>query len=131
MGCIVCQDTGITPLDSYQEYDLNRVRDKCRSMLEHRKQYLYEQLKQLSAAVEEQSDEERERYESLCKQLADLGDEQAAVDAPPDNSHLPGATLQWSPASGIEEHVPIVFLDLSEEDLCGHWPLDEQNRYVT
>lgn len=130
IGSIVCQDIGVTPLDSYQEHDLNRLRDKWRSLLDQRKQYLYEQLKQLTDKKLEQqtdggeaSEEDKERHEALFKQLADLGDEQASVDAPPDNSHLPGATLDWRPATGVEEHVPVVFLDLSEDDLCGHWPL--------
>lgn len=118
IGGITCQDIGLHALDSYQEQDLNRLRDKCRTLLDKRKQYLYEQLKQLS---DSQNDEDKERYESLCKQLADLGDEQAAVDAPADNSHLPGATLQWFPTPGMEEHVPIVFLNLADSDLAGNW----------
>lgn len=121
VGCIVCQDVGVSSLDSYQEHDLNRIREKCRSLLDQRKLYLHSQLTQLSDSEKE---EDKERYESLCKQLAELGEEQAAVDAPSDGSHLPGATLQWNPLPGMEEHVPIVFMDLNEDDLSGNWPSD-------
>jgi kinesin family protein 13 len=60
----------------------------------------------------DKSEEEAERYESLCKQLVDLGEEQAAIDAPTDNSGLPGSTIEWKPPENTEEHVPILFLDL-------------------
>lgn len=114
IGCIECQDLITSTLDSYQEHDLNRLREKCRSMLDQRKHYLYSKLKQLS---EFKKDENKEIYESIYKQLADIGEEQAALDAPSDDSHLPGATLKWNPAQGMEEHVPIVFMDLFEDDL--------------
>lgn len=46
-----------------------------------------------------------------------LGEEQAAIDAPSDNSGLPGSTIEWVPSDGMEEHVPILFLDLDEDEL--------------
>lgn len=113
IGCIECQDLVMSTLDSYQEHDLNRLREKCRSMLDQRKHYLYSKLKKIS---EFKKDENKEIYESIYKQLADIGEEQAALDAPSDDSHLPGATLKWNPAQGMEEHVPIVFMDLLEDD---------------
>jgi kinesin family protein 13 len=117
IGCILERDIHLhTPLDSYQEVDLNKLREKCRQILDNRKSYLYEQLKQLSELNEEQkSDEEKERYESLCKQLVDLGEEQACIDAPADNSHLPGSTIDWQPPASMEQHVPIIFLDLEND----------------
>lgn len=127
IGCIVSQYVGLCSLDSYQEHDLNKLRDKCRSFLEQRKHYLHSQLTQLS---DSQKDEDKERYESLCKQLANLGDEQAAVDAPGDDSHLPGATLQWNPLPGMEEHIPIVFMDLNEDELSGNWSNESNNSSI-
>lgn len=115
VGCILGVDAGLSSLDSYQEIDLNKLKEKCRSVLENRKLYLYSQLKQLSES--NKNEDEKERYESLCKQLVDLGEEQAAIDAPSDNSHLPGSTIEWTPVGGMEEHVPIIFLDLNEEVL--------------
>lgn len=115
IGCIQGIDAGLAPLDSYQEVDLNKLKEKCRSVLENRKLYLYSQLKHLSET--NRTEDEKDRYESLCKQLVDLGEEQAAIDAPNDNSHLPGSTIEWTPNEGMEEHVPIVYLDLSDEIL--------------
>lgn len=103
------------PLDSYQDIDLNNLREKCKEILESRKQYLYSQLKLVNNNVDEQTDEDKERYESLCKQLMNLGEEQVALDAPEDNSGLPGSTIEWEPSSGMEKHVPIVFLDIDDD----------------
>jgi hypothetical protein len=99
VGSILVRDINLNvPLDSYQEVDLNKLREKCRRILENRKQYLYAQLQDLSDP--QRSDEDKERHESLCKQLMDLGEEQASIDAPSDNSHLPGSTIQWQPEIG-------------------------------
>ncbi len=118
VGCVLGKEALVTqPLDSYQDIDLTVLRDKCKQILETRKQYLYAQIKMLAdKGPENQTDEEKERCESLCKQLVNLGEEQAAVDAPADNSGLPGSTIEWEPASGMETHVPIVFLDFEDEN---------------
>lgn len=113
VGCVQGQDMGTVPLDSYQEIDLNRLKEKCRQILENRKQYLQSQLSQ-QLSESNKSDDDKERYESLCKQLAELGDEQAAIDAPGENTHLPGSTIQWKPPDGVEQHVPIVFIELND-----------------
>jgi hypothetical protein len=99
IGSILMRDLNVNvPLDSYQEADLNRLKEKCRGILDTRKQYLYAQLQELSDP--QRSDEDKERHESLCKQLMELGEDQAAIDAPGDNSHLPGSTIQWQPDLG-------------------------------
>lgn len=131
VGCVLGKESGVTqPLDSYQDIDLNRLREKCKEILETRKQYLYSQLSLMSNDAENQTEDEKERYESLCKQLVNLGEEQAALDAPEDNSNLPGSTIEWEPANGMEKHVPIVFLDIDEEspennDLSGDLNLSD------
>ncbi len=115
IGCVLGKDLGLSaPLDSYQETDLNQLKEKCKTILEERKLYLYSQLKLLSEE-KDKSEEDSERYESLCKQLVELGEEQAAIDAPADNSRLPGSTIEWVPPENTEEHVPIIFLNLNEE----------------
>ncbi|RMZ95929.1 kinesin KIF13A [Brachionus plicatilis] len=113
MGCIIGTDISASSLDSYQEVDLARLKEKCHLLLQKRKQYLQTQIKQLSD--ENSSEEEKERCESLYNQLVALGDEQAAVDAPLENSHLPGSTIQWNPDAGMEKHVPVMFLELDDE----------------
>ena len=121
VGCIVARDVNLNvPLDSYHEVDLARLRDRLRRVLDARKQYLYAQINQIADLLQKSSssssfEEEKERYDSLCKQLVDLGEEQAAIDAPSDNSHLPGSTIQWQPAPGMEKHVPIHFFDLKDQ----------------
>ncbi len=115
VGCVVGRDVNLLPLDSYHEADLNRLRKECKQVLETRKQYLYSQL-QAENQTKESNDEEKERYESLCKQLVDIGEEQAAIDAPADNSGLPGSTMNWHPSINTEKHVPILFLDLNNSD---------------
>lgn len=121
VGCVLGKEAVVTqPLDSYQDSDLTRLREKCKEILETRKQYLYSQITQLTDKGDSQTEEEKERYESLCKQLVNLGEEQAAVDAPEDNSGLPGSTIEWEPATGMETHVPIVFLDFEDETSESH-----------
>ena len=115
VGCVI--GNSVQSLDSYQDSDLAKLREKCKEILEARKQYLYSQLKELTEA--DKNDDEKERYESLCKQLVDLGAEQAAIDAPEDNSGLPGSTIEWESPNGMEAHVPIVFLNLDEDNNCG------------
>ncbi len=111
-GCVLARDVGTSqPLDSYQEVGLNNLKDKCRKILETRKQYLYEQLKELETL---ETEEDKERYEILCKQLVDLGEDQASIDAPSDNSNLPGSVIDWEPYPNMEEHVPIIYLDLNQ-----------------
>ena len=120
VGCVYGKEIGVTvPLDSYQEHDLNLLKEKCKQVLENRKLYLYSQLKHLSDESNK-SEEEVERYESLCKQLVELGEEQAAIDAPADNSGLPGSTIDWQPPEYTEKHVPIIFLKTDED-------IDDQN----
>jgi len=114
-GNVIGKESGVNqPLDSYQDIDLNNLRDKCKEILESRKHYLYSQLSLISSEVT--NEEEKERYESLCKQLVSLGEEQAALDAPEDNSGLPGSTIEWEPAVGMEKHVPIIFLDIDQDE---------------
>lgn len=127
VGCVLGKDLGTTsPLDSYQEIDLNKLKERCKQILEDRKQYLYSQLKLLSEE-KNKTDEESERYESLCKQLFELGEEQAAIDAPADNSGLPGSTIEWKPAENTEEHVPIIFLNINEEKCSQNMNVDISN----
>ena len=115
VGSVLGKETSSNqPLDSYQDSDLNRLKEKCKEILETRKKYLYLQLQSVGE-VKEQTEDERDRYESLCKQLVDLNEDQAALDAPEDNSGLPGSTIEWEPANGMEKHVPIVFLDMDNE----------------
>lgn len=111
IGSICGKDMSASFLDSYQEIDLVKLKEKCHFLLEKRKEYLKAQINQ--STKENSSEEEKERCNCLHNQLFALGDEQAAVDAPMENTHLPGSTIQWSPGVGMEKHVPVIFLDIN------------------
>jgi kinesin family protein 13 len=116
VGCVYGTNIGLqAPLDSYQEVDLNKLRNKCRTILENRKSYLHVQIKSL---YESDKLEDQERRDLLSKQLIDLGEEIVEIDAPRENSGLPGSTIEWTPSEGMEEHVPIIYLDLNESQIA-------------
>ncbi|KAL7671371.1 hypothetical protein ACOME3_006271 [Neoechinorhynchus agilis] len=48
--------------------------------------------------------------------LKDLVTEQNAVEIPAAGSGIPGAPADWRPPIGMEEHIPIFFLDLKHDD---------------
>lgn len=126
IGCIEARDTISIPLDSYQEADLTRLRTRWSEILEKRKQFLQEQLGELTSG----SDEEKELSESMMKQLTDLGAEQVTIDAPSDNSHLPGSTIQWQPENGMEQHVPIIFIDLDNSRQQQESNIDQERKQI-
>lgn len=57
-----------------------------------------------------------EREQSLINQWVALTEERNAVSVPTPNSHIPGAPADWNPPSGIEKHVPVVFLDINSDE---------------
>ena len=61
------------------------------------------------------SDADVEREKSLIDQWVCLTEERNAVLVPAAGSHIPGAPAHWDPPSGMEEHVPVVFLDLDSK----------------
>lgn len=70
-------------------------------------------------------DEDREREQSLMAQWMSLTEERNAVLVPSAGSGIPGAPADWTPPSGMEPHIPVLFLDLNgkttvlEEDIPG------------
>ena len=56
-----------------------------------------------------------EREKSLIDQWVCLTEERNAVLVPAAGSHIPGAPAHWDPPPGMEEHVPVIFLDLDSE----------------
>ena len=99
-----------TVLDSYQEEDLNKIRENWLHYLDKRKAYIDSECKVLIDKAEKTSIEnEREKY--LYEQLVELAEERNIVYTPPPNSHLPGSILNWTPDNGMESNIPILFLD--------------------
>ncbi|KAJ8964376.1 hypothetical protein NQ317_003093 [Molorchus minor] len=106
-------------LDSYQEEDLTILRDKWNDALQKRRQYLNQQLQNLSEK-NDKTDEDIEREKCLIEQLVNLTEETNAVYVPQPGTGIPGAPAMWSPLPGMEPHIPVLFLDLNADDLSTH-----------
>merc|ERR1719510_1710681 len=114
IGNITARSKADKPLDSYQEIDLEALRERWSGALERRKEYLGDQIKSFSHLAEK-TEVELEREKSLLKQWVYLTEERNAVLAPAEDSGLPGAPSSQHVRPGIEQHSPTVFLDLSPE----------------
>ena len=112
------------PLDSYQEEDLNQLRRKWTQALTRRKEYLDKEIKTY-LNKEEKTEAETEREQSLVDQWVNLTEERNSVMVPAPGSGVPGAPADWEPPEGIEEHSPVIFLDLDTDDLStSHYEAD-------
>ncbi|XP_056617812.1 kinesin-like protein KIF13A isoform X3 [Triplophysa dalaica] len=128
IGCVSARSTKLQrPLDSYQreeeedfdsyqEEDLNCVRDRWSEALIKRREYLEEQIKKI-INKSEKSEEDVEREARLVEQWVGLTEERNAVLVPAPGSGIPGAPAHWVPPDGMEEHIPVLFLDLNADNL--------------
>ncbi|XP_074509947.1 kinesin-like protein KIF13A isoform X2 [Sebastes fasciatus] len=103
-------------MDSYQEEDLNCVRERWSEALIKRREYLDEQIKKI-INKQEKSEEDIEREARLVEQWVGLTEERNAVLVPAPGSGIPGAPADWSPPAGVEAHIPVLFLDLNADNL--------------
>ncbi|NXP22433.1 KI13A protein, partial [Scytalopus superciliaris] len=103
-------------MDSYQEEDLNCVRERWSDALIKRREYLDEQIQKISNK-QEKSEEDMEREARLVEQWVGLTEERNAVFVPAPGSGIPGAPANWIPPAGMETHIPVLFLDLNADDL--------------
>ncbi|XP_074843707.1 kinesin-like protein KIF13A isoform X5 [Carettochelys insculpta] len=103
-------------MDSYQEEDLNYVRERWSDALIKRREYLDEQIKKISNK-QDKTEDEIEREARLLEQWMGLTEERNAVLVPAPDSGIPGAPANWIPPSGMETHIPVLFLDLNADDL--------------
>uniref|UniRef100_A0A665VKP2 Kinesin family member 13A n=1 Tax=Echeneis naucrates TaxID=173247 RepID=A0A665VKP2_ECHNA len=119
IGCVSARSTKLQrPLDSYQEEDLNCVRERWSEALIKRREYLDEQIKKI-INKHEKSEEDIEREARLVEQWVGLTEERNAVLVPAAGSGIPGAPADWCPPAGMEAHIPVLFLDLNgEADMC-------------
>ncbi|XP_062322769.1 kinesin-like protein KIF13A isoform X2 [Osmerus eperlanus] len=117
MGCVSARSTKLQrPLDSYQEEDLNCVRERWSEALIKRREYLDEQIKKI-IHKHEKSEEDIEREARLVEQWVGLTEERNAVLVPAPGSGIPGAPAHWTPPAGMEAHIPVLFLDLNADNL--------------
>lgn len=78
-------------------------------------QYLDAQItKYLNKNVKTEAEIERE--ESLVEQKFFLTEERHFVMVPAPGSGVPGAPADWDPPEGMEQHTPVLFLDLNADD---------------
>uniref|UniRef100_A0A3Q3JIR6 Kinesin motor domain-containing protein n=1 Tax=Monopterus albus TaxID=43700 RepID=A0A3Q3JIR6_MONAL len=117
IGCVSARSIKLQrPLDSYQEEDLNCVRERWSEALIKRREYLDEQIKKI-INKHEKSEEDIEREARLVEQWVGLTEERNAVLVPAPGSGIPGAPADWTPPAGMEAHIPVLFLDLNADNL--------------
>uniref|UniRef100_A0AAZ3R4Q8 Kinesin family member 13A n=1 Tax=Oncorhynchus tshawytscha TaxID=74940 RepID=A0AAZ3R4Q8_ONCTS len=131
IGCVSARSTKLQraldsyqedgDMDSYQEEDLNCVRDRWSEALIKRREYLDEQINKI-INKQEKSEEDMEREARLVEQWVGLTEERNAVLVPAPGSGIPGAPAHWAPSAGMEAHFPVLFLDLNESVCTGHFP---------
>ncbi len=114
IGCVCARNKLQKPLDSYQEEDLTTLREKWADALSRRREYLDDQIKKLINKPNK-SKEDNEREQSLIDQWVSLTDERNAFNCPVPGSEIPGAPADWDPPSGMESHIPVIFLDLNSK----------------
>uniref|UniRef100_A0A8C3RBF6 Kinesin family member 13A n=1 Tax=Cyanoderma ruficeps TaxID=181631 RepID=A0A8C3RBF6_9PASS len=105
-------------LDSYQEEDLNCVRERWSDALIKRREYLDEQIQKISNK-QEKSEDDIEREARLVEQWVGLTEERNAVFVPAPGSGIPGAPANWIPPAGMETHIPKQIKRLAEGEMGG------------
>ncbi|KAM7395801.1 hypothetical protein PAMA_007203 [Pampus argenteus] len=102
-------------MDSYQEVDLERMRDQWLVTLTQRQEYLDQQLQKI-VSKPDKSEDDVERESQLLECRLTLTEERNAVLVPSAGSGIPGAPVERVPVPGMETHIPVLFLDLSADD---------------
>ncbi|XP_045488528.1 kinesin-like protein KIF13A isoform X8 [Pieris rapae] len=121
VGSVTVRSRLQKPLDSYQEEDLATLRERWSEALARRRQHLHAQLQKLvNMSPSLKSERDMEREQSLVEQWVSLTEERNAVLVPSPGSPIPGAPAAWNPPSGMEQHIPVLFLDLNADDLTTH-----------
>lgn len=99
-------------LDSYQEDDLKVLKEKWKDALNRRRKYLKDQMQKLENK-QQKSQEEEERQRNLLDQWMGLLEEEKSLDDP--HSEIPGADSSKTHEAGMEQHIPVIFMDLKSE----------------
>ncbi|XP_030022123.1 kinesin-like protein KIF13B isoform X2 [Manduca sexta] len=121
VGSVTVRSRLQKPLDSYQEEDLAVLRERWSDALARRRQHLHAQLQKLvNMSPSMKSERDMEREQSLVEQWVSLTEERNAVLVPSPGSQIPGAPAAWNPPAGMEQHIPVLFLDLNADDLTTH-----------
>ncbi|XP_074540625.1 kinesin-like protein KIF13B isoform X2 [Halichoeres trimaculatus] len=102
-------------MDSYQEVDLERMREQWLDILTQRQEYLDQQLQKI-VSKPDKTEDDVERESQLLECRLTLTEERNAVLVPSAGSGIPGAPVERVPVPGMETHIPVLFLDLSADD---------------
>lgn len=70
-------------------------------------------LYDLCIYITDKTEQDMEREQSLVDQWVSLTEERNAVLVPAAGSGIPGAPADWTPPTGMEPHIPVLFLDLN------------------
>ncbi|GAB1598063.1 KIF13A isoform X15, partial [Argonauta hians] len=116
IGCICVRSKLQKGLDSYQEEDLNLLGERWSDALMRRKAYLVEQFQKL-IDKQDKNEAEVDRETSLVEQWIGLTEERNAVLVPAAGSGIPGAPADSETLPDMEQHVPVLFLDLNADDM--------------
>ncbi|XP_048842294.1 LOW QUALITY PROTEIN: kinesin-like protein KIF13B [Brienomyrus brachyistius] len=103
-------------MDSYQERDLERLRQQWLASLTKTQEYLDQHLQKL-VSKPDKTEEDMEREAQLLERRLTLTEERNAVLVPSAGSGIPGAPAEWVPVPGMETHIPVLFLGLCTEDM--------------
>uniref|UniRef100_A0A8C9TMA8 Kinesin family member 13B n=1 Tax=Scleropages formosus TaxID=113540 RepID=A0A8C9TMA8_SCLFO len=103
-------------MDSYQEKDLERLRQQWLTALTKRQEYLDQHLQKI-VSKPDKSEDDMERESQLLERRLTLTEERNAVMVPSAGSGIPGAPAEWIPVPGMETHIPVLFLDLNADDM--------------
>ncbi|XP_044026286.1 kinesin-like protein KIF13B isoform X2 [Siniperca chuatsi] len=106
---------GDEEMDSYQEVDLERLREQWLVTLTQRQEYLDQHLQKI-VCKPDKSEDDVERESQLLECRLTLTEERNAVLVPSAGSGIPGAPVERVPVPGMETHIPVLFLDLSADD---------------
>ncbi|XP_034353235.1 kinesin-like protein KIF13B isoform X1 [Arvicanthis niloticus] len=111
-------------MDSYQDRDLERLRRKWLNALTKRQEYLDQQLQKL-VSKHDKTEDDADREAQLLEMRLTLTEERNAVMVPSAGSGIPGAPAEWTPVPGMENHIPVIFLDLNADDFSSQDNLDD------
>uniref|UniRef100_A0A7N6AMH0 Kinesin family member 13Bb n=1 Tax=Anabas testudineus TaxID=64144 RepID=A0A7N6AMH0_ANATE len=115
IGDVKVRQTRDEEMDSYQEVDLERMRQQWLVTLTQRQEYLDQQLQKI-VSKPDKSEDDVERESQLLECRLTLTEERNAVLVPSAGSGIPGAPAERVPVLGMETHIPVLFLDLSADD---------------
>lgn len=125
IGSVVNRIKGQKGLDSYQERDLQTLRDRFSNSVMKRREYLDQQIQEMiNKPNKSQADKEHEGM--LIDQWVSLTEERNSILCPQAGSGVPGAIIDWNPLPGMESHIPTIFLDLDDNALSGCADIDSE-----